>query len=97
MVSAYNQFGRHMNTYNLWMSKFGEFSPSVQVVILVGLATLSSNILALVFFYAFGFDNAEKVVVGTTCVVILVSAPLGAFLVGLNFKLKQVAALLDLK
>src|SRR5688572_21730006 len=85
-----------MNIHSYWMSKFGEYSPNLQVIIMVGLATVSSNILASVFFFIFGFENVGKVMIGTTCVVILVSVPLGAFLVGLNFKMKQLAAQLDL-
>lgn len=85
-----------MNIHSYWMSKFGEYSPNIQVIIMVGLATLSSNILASAFFFIFGFENVGKVMIGTTCVVILVSAPLGAFLVSLNFKMKQLAAQLDL-
>ena len=86
-----------MHIYGLWMARFGEYSPGMQVFFMVSLATLSANFLALIFFYTIGFNDTAKVVLGTTCVTALVSAPLGGFLVGLNFKLKQVAAQLDLE
>ncbi|QND54521.1 GGDEF domain-containing protein (plasmid) [Phyllobacterium sp. 628] len=85
-----------MITYDIWTSKFGEFSPAMQVAIMVCLATVSANVLSVFFFFTIGFETMDHVVVATTCTTVLVSAPLGAFLVGLNSKIKHVAAQLDL-
>ena len=75
--------------------EIGDYSPGAQVGIMQCLATISANLLALLFFFTIGFDRPEQVIIGTTCTTVLVSAPLGAFLVSLNFKMKQVAAQLD--
>ena len=84
-----------MHIYDIWMMRFGDYSPGVQVGIMIGLATISANLLALLFFFTIGFDRPEQIIIGTTCTTVLVSAPLGVFLVSLNFKMKQVAAQLD--
>eukprot|EP01132_Coremiostelium_polycephalum_P008105 gene8105-9972_t len=86
-----------MNIYTLWMTKFGALSPLRQVAIMVGMATISSDILAALAFYVIGLQTPYRVVGVTTVIVVLVSLPLGAFLIGLNFKLKQLAAQLDLE
>ncbi|MBB3149832.1 diguanylate cyclase (GGDEF)-like protein [Phyllobacterium trifolii] len=85
-----------MNTYDIWMSKFGEFSPAMQVGIMVCLATVAANALSLFFFFTTGFERVDVLLAATTCTTVLVSAPLGAFLVGLTSRLRQVAAQLDL-
>ncbi|PWV96475.1 diguanylate cyclase (GGDEF)-like protein [Phyllobacterium myrsinacearum] len=86
-----------MNIYTLWMTKFGALSPLTQVAIMVGMATISSDILAVLAFFVIGLRTPYHVAGVTTAIVVLVSVPLGAFLVGLNFKLKQLAAQLDLE
>lgn len=86
-----------MHTYDLWMTKFGDCSPVKQVAIMVGMAALSANVLALFFYYTIGLDNPAKVAGVITCIMVLVSVPLGAFLVGLNFRLKQLADELEME
>jgi diguanylate cyclase (GGDEF)-like protein len=85
-----------MTTYDLWMTKFGDLSPFKQVAIMVGMAVVSSNILAVLFFLVVRLDRLGVLMPVTTSIVIIVSAPLGSFLVGLNFRLKQTAIQLDL-
>ncbi len=85
-----------MNIYNLWMTRFGALSPLRQVAIMVGMATISSVILAVSAFFVIGLQTPYRVAAVTTGIVVLVSLPLGAFLVGLNYKLKQLAEQLDL-
>lgn len=85
-----------MTTYDLWMTKFGNMSPYKQVVIMVLMATISANLLALGFFVFIDLSEIDNVLIVTTAIVVIVSAPLGSFLVGLNYRLKQTALLLDL-
>lgn len=85
-----------MTTYDFWMTKFGDYSPIKQVAIMVGMAVVSSDVLATFFFVVVGLDRLAVVLLVTTCIVVIVSVPLGAFLVGLNFRLKQTAVQLDL-
>jgi len=80
-----------MTTYDLWMTKFGDYSPIKQIAIMVGMAVISADILAAVFFLAIGLDRLSTVLLVTTFIVVIVSVPLGAFLIGLNFRLKQIA------
>ncbi|MCB8829167.1 hypothetical protein LJD47_29575, partial [Escherichia coli] len=70
-----------MNIYALWMTKFGALSPLRQVAIMVGMATISSDILAALAFYVIGLQTPYRVVGVTTVIVVLVSLPLGAFLI----------------
>lgn len=84
-----------MTTYDLWMTKFGDLSPPKQVSIMVAMATISANCLAILFFFLVKLDRIDILLAVTTCIVIIVSAPLGSFLVGLNYRLKQAAILLD--
>ncbi|QND53286.1 GGDEF domain-containing protein [Phyllobacterium sp. 628] len=86
-----------MNIDNPWMTKFGALSPFKQVAIMVGMAVISSDILAVLGFYIVGLETPYRVAAVTTGIVVLVSLPLGAFLVALNFKLKQLAEQLDLE
>ena len=85
-----------MTTYDLWMTRFGDYSPIKQVAIMVGMAVVSADLLAAFFFLAIGLDRLVTVLVVTTFIVVLVSVPLGAFLIGLNFRLKQIAIERDL-
>lgn len=85
-----------MTTYDLWMTRFGDYSPIKQVAIMVGMAVVSADVLAGLFFLAIGFDRLLTVLLITTFIVVVVSAPLGAFLVGLNFRFKQIAIERDL-
>jgi diguanylate cyclase (GGDEF)-like protein len=86
-----------MNIYNLWMTKFGALSPLKQVAIMVGMATISADTLAVAAFFVIGLETPHRVAAVTTAIVVLVSLPLGAFLIGLNYKLKQLAEQLDLE
>ncbi len=85
-----------MTTYDFWMTKFGNLSPYKQVVIIVLMATVAANFLAVGFFTFVDLGQLDNVLIVTTAIVIIVSAPLGSFLVGMNCKLKQTALLLDL-
>ncbi|MEP7455535.1 GGDEF domain-containing protein [Phyllobacterium sp. SB3] len=85
-----------MTTYDLWMTKFGNMSPYKQVVIMVLMATVAANFLALGFFVFVDLSEIDNLLIVTTAIVVIVSAPLGSFLVGLNYRLKQTALLLEL-
>jgi diguanylate cyclase (GGDEF)-like protein len=85
-----------MTTYDLWMTRFGDCAPVKQVAIMVGMAVVSADALAAFFFSLVGLDRLLTVLLVTTCIVVVVSVPLGAFLVGLNFRLKQIAIQLDI-
>lgn len=85
-----------MTTYDFWMTKFGDISPYKQVIIMVLMATVAANFLAVGFFAFVDLGQIDNVLIVTTAIVIIVSAPLGSFLVGLNYRLKQTASLLDL-
>jgi diguanylate cyclase (GGDEF)-like protein len=85
-----------MTTYDFWMTKFGDYTPVKQVAIMVGMAIVSADALAVLFFLTVGLEHLVTVLLVTTCIVVLVSVPLGAFLIGLNFRLKQIAMQLDI-
>ncbi|MHC1549034.1 GGDEF domain-containing protein [Phyllobacterium sp. K27] len=85
-----------MTTYDLWMTKFGNMSPYKQVVVMVLMAAIAANFLAMGFFVLVDLGQMGNVLIVTTAIVVIVSAPLGSFLVGMNFRLKQTAQLLDL-
>ncbi|MBZ9654815.1 GGDEF domain-containing protein [Phyllobacterium lublinensis] len=84
-----------MTTYDFWMSKFGDYTPIKQIAIMVGMAVMASDVLAVFFFLLIGLDRLVIVLAVTTFIVVIVSVPLGAFLVGLNFRLKKSAMQLD--
>ncbi len=84
-----------MTTYDFWTAKFGDYAPMQQITIMVGMAVVASNALATGFFLVIGLDQIETVLLATTLIVVIVSVPLGAFLIGLNFRLKQAAIQLD--
>ncbi len=84
-----------MTTYDFWMAKFGDFTPMKQIAIMVGMAIVASDALAVLFFLTAGLDHLVIVLFVTTFIVVIVSVPLGSFLVGLNFRLKQSAIQLD--
>ncbi|MBZ9601702.1 GGDEF domain-containing protein [Phyllobacterium chamaecytisi] len=85
-----------MTTYDLWMTKFGDLPPLKQVAIMVGMAIAASDLLTVLFFLVVRLDRLDVALIVTTIIVIIVSVPLGAFLVGLNYRLKQTALRLDL-
>jgi len=85
-----------MTTYDFWMTKFGDYSPIKQIAIMVGMPVVSADALAVFFFLVVGLDHIVTVLLVTTCIVVIVSVPLGAFLIGLNFRLKQIAIQLDI-
>lgn len=85
-----------MTTYDLWMTKFGDLPPFKQVAIMVGMAIAASDLLTALFFLVVRLDRLDVALIVTTFIVIVVSVPLGAFLVGLNYRLKQTALRLDL-
>lgn len=78
------------------MTKFGDYSPIKQIAIMVGMAVVSADILAAYFFLAVGLDRLTTVLLVTTLIVVIVSVPLGAFLIELNFRFKQIAVERDL-
>lgn len=80
-----------MTTYDLWMTKFGDYPPVKQIGIMAGMAIVSADILAALFFLTIGLERLITVLAITTFIVVIVSVPLGAFLIGLNVRLKQVA------
>jgi diguanylate cyclase (GGDEF)-like protein len=84
-----------MSTYDFWVTKFGNLSPPRQVVVMVVMATTAANTLAVVFSFFVDLNDTVGLLAVTTCIVVIVSAPLGAFLIDLNQRLKQTAILLD--
>ncbi|CAN7244966.1 GGDEF domain-containing protein [Phyllobacterium sp. LjRoot231] len=85
-----------MKTFNRWMTMFGELSPLRQILLLLGLGCILANCLAALFFEMGGYDSLDKTILATTLIVIVVGGPLGAFLVGLNYRLKVMAHELDI-
>jgi diguanylate cyclase (GGDEF)-like protein len=85
-----------MNTFNRWMMMFEALSPVRQILLVLGLGGVLANVLAALFFKLGGYDSLDKTILVTTLMVIVVGGPLGAFLVGLNYRLKIMAHELDI-
>jgi diguanylate cyclase (GGDEF)-like protein len=81
--------------YNLLVLKFDSMTPIKQIVLLLVLGSIVANILAVLFFHLGGYDRADKTIYLTTLIVLVVGGPLGAFLIGQNYKLKVMAEELE--
>ncbi|ATU93187.1 GGDEF domain-containing protein [Phyllobacterium zundukense] len=84
-----------MKYYNYLVLKFEELTPLKQIVLLLVLGSILANVLAVLFFRLGGYDRVDKTVFLTTVIVLIVGGPLGAFLVGQNYKLKLMAEELE--
>jgi diguanylate cyclase (GGDEF)-like protein len=84
-----------MNTFNRWITIFGELPPMRQILLLLGLGCVLASGLAGLFFKLGGYDSLGKTIILTSVIVLVVGGPLGAVLVALNYRLKLMAHALD--